>query len=313
MIMRLIKSHSSIFCLVLACFLLPIFSSCENNSATVIDDVKFNISVAEVMKPFKVYDANDGKMFEYNGARSKIVVVAFLYDANGQLVKEFSKEIDDYNQAAVSFETKIDGNNMKLVCFSYATLKDGSTIYNSYKITGKQTISTLKVQRSDFTSANRIPWQIVGGAVANVNLNSNNVNVSLNPLGAVVYYDWENIHSASHTAQNSYVFVSDHNDVIAVNDNWQFEYSRSLPSYYGFHRSIYPSEYPKYTSVYAIQFMMPSDVKAQVGYVKESGSNLEEIWVSEFKYIRVDAGKQYVFSVDCKTHEFALKEGVLTD
>ena len=84
---------------------------------------------------------------------------------------EFSKEIDDYNQAAVSFETKIDGNNMKLVCFSYATLKDGSTIYNSYKITGKQTISTLKVQRGDFTAANRIPWQIVGGAVANVNLN----------------------------------------------------------------------------------------------------------------------------------------------
>lgn len=313
MIMRLIKSHGSIFCLVLACFLLPIFSSCENNSATVIDEVKFNISVNEVIKPFEYYAAIDGKMFEYNGARSKIVVVALLYNTKGQLVKEFSEEIADYNQSSVSFVTKIDESNMKLVCFSYATVKDGSTVYNSYKISGKQTISTLKVQRSDFTSANRIPWQIIGGDISNINLNSNSVNVSLKPLGAVVYYDWENIHSVSHTAANYYEFISGHNDVITVNDNWQFAYSCSLPSTYGFPSIIYPNDYPKDNALYMIRVMMPSDVKSQVGYLKESSGQIEEIWVSEFKNIRVDAGKQYVFSVDCKTHEFVLKEGALTD
>ena len=104
-------------------------------------------------------------------------------------------------------------------------------------------------------------------------------------------------------------------DVSAIEDA---SFSSSLSSRYYFLAEIFPSDFPSYNSIYDIRFMFPSTVESYC-YGAYSPSNFKtddddvKTGTSDTKTIQVDAGKQYIFKMDCKDYSIDVKEGILSD
>lgn len=315
--MKLFNVRKSVGCILVAL----LFASCQNDAVNIVrEDAKINILLNNVLSPFTAYTQSDMNMYKGGGISSKIVVKAFVYDDSGHLLNKFSKEISDYKQASVSFTTSLTGSNPQIVCFTYATFTNPSGIkYDAYNITGEDLISTLKVENDYATVVNSIPWQILGGAIKYIGTGSGKIDIEVKPLGGLAYIDWKNIHSHDDEskAPQRYAFMQKFNDIATIKGG-NFSYSSSLSSNYYFVADIFPSEHPTYNGLYTIRFMFPSTVES-FGYGSYSPSNYnseddeERTGCSDKKTIQVDAGKQYIFKMECNDYSIDVKEGILSD
>lgn len=298
-----------------------IFTSCQNDAVDIIrEDAQINILLNNVLSPFTAYTQKNMDMYEGDGISSKIVVKAFVYDDNGHLINKFSKEITDYNQGSVSFKTSLSGSNPQIVCLTYATFTNSYGItYDAYKISGEDLLSTLKIQNDYATFVDYIPWQVLGGAIKSIGTTSGKIDIEVKPLGGLAYLDWVNIHAhdGESKASQKYAFMQKFNDIATIIGG-EFSFSSSLSSLYYFLADIHVSDFPTYTSIYEIRFMFPSSVESYC-YGAYSPSNFtidgDEIktGTSKTKTIQVDAGKQYIFMMDCKDYSLNVKEGILSE
>lgn len=317
--MKQIKIQKFIVCIAIV--LMQCLVSCKNDAVEISrENAKINILLNNVLSPFTAYTQKNMDMYKEDGVYSKIVVRAFVYDDAGHLINKFSKEISDYKQGSVSFTTSLTGSNPQIVCLTYATLTSSSGIkYDAYNISGEELLSTLKIENDYASSVDYIPWQVLGGAIISVGTASEKVDIEVKPLGGLVYLDWHNIHAhdGELKAPQRYVFMQKYNDIATIN-NGAFSFSSSLSSRYYFVADVFPSDFPTYDWVYGLRFMFPSTVESYC-YGAYSPSNYtidndeEMTGTSSHKNIQVDAGKQYLFKMDCKTYELDVKEGVLVN
>lgn len=318
-IMKLYNIRKYIGCIKI--LVVSLFISCQNDAVDIVrEDVKINIILTNVLSPFISYENNDMEMYKEGDIVSKIIVKAFVYDDSGHLINKFSKEITDYKKSSISFSTSLTGSNPQVVCFTYATFKypSGET-YDAYTVKGEELLATLKVEQDYASYGNRIPWQTLGGTIQSLGNSSGKIDVEVKPLGSIVYVDYENIHAHDGTKESPdrYVFLLKYNNVAMVKDG-RFSFSSSLSSNYYFLDETYPANFPKFTSVYSIRFMFPGNVKFY-GYGDYSPSNYTKendnviTGKSDTKNIHVDAGKQYIFKMDCKDYSIDVKEGILND
>lgn len=296
-------------------------ASCENDLVNVTrEEAQINILLNNVLSSFTAYNQSDMDMYVGGNISSKIMVKAFVYDDSGYLINSFSKEIADYNQSSVSFTTTLTGSNPQIVCFTYATftISQGIT-YNAYKISGEESLSTLKILNDYASFVDNIPWQVLGGAIKSIGLGSEKVDVEVKPLGGLAYLDWTNIHvhDGEANAPQRYAMMQKFNDIATIKDG-KFSYSSTLSTNYYFIADIYPAKHPSYNGLYIIRFMFPSNVES-FGYGAYSPSNFnnddDEVrtGTSNTKTIKVDAGKQYVIKMDCQNYSLNAWEGILED
>ncbi|MBQ7180077.1 MAG: hypothetical protein IJR87_02150 [Bacteroidaceae bacterium] len=312
-----INKHAG--CLVMSLALL--FASCKNDVVEITrGDAHINILLNNVLSPFTAYTQGDMDMYAYNGISSKIVVRVFVYDDSGHLTNSLSKEIADYKQSSLSLSTPIKGSNPLIVCLTYAVYTDSQgKKYNAYKVSGEELQSTLKIERDYASSSDLIPWQVLGGEIKTVGIDSEKNDIEVKPLGGLVYFDWNNIHAHDDesNAPHRYVFMNKYNDVITIKDG-VFSYNSSLASLYYFYSDIYPSKFPSYNWIYDVCFIFPSNVEFY-GYGGYSPSNYklddDELTTmkSSTKNIQIKAGKQYVFKMNCKDYTVDAYEGTLSD
>lgn len=297
------------------------FISCQNDAVDIIrEDTQINIILTNVISPFVSYEKNDLEMYKEGDIVSKIVVKVFVFDDSGHLINKFSKKITDYKQSSISFTTSLTGSDPHVVCFTYATFQyPTGEIYDAYKVTGEEFLSTLRVDPDYASYGNRIPWQVLGGAIQSLGASSGKIDIEVKPLGNIVYVDYDNIHAHDGTTEspNRYVFMLKYNDVVMIKEG-KFSFSSSLSSNYYFVDDTYPANFPEYTSIYSIRFMFPGSVKFY-GYGDYSPSNYTKendnviTGKSDMKTITVDTGKQYIFTMDCSDYSTKAKEGVLSD
>lgn len=310
-----IKFSISLFLLILVCA----FSSCENDSVDIIrSDVEFSIRVSEVVSPFQAYSAIDKEMYSQDGVSSKILLDCLLYDDSGNLIKEFTKMMLYYTSELITFSAPVTGSNPTLVCISYAIWTDPKDyrLYKAYDISGKESLSTLRIEEDQASQVTRIPWQVLGGTIVKVGATTQKVSASLKPLGGLAYLSWEDIHSHAKesTPPTRYVMMYKYNDVAMVNNNKEFTYSTSLATTYYFYSEIFPSKNKEYKNIYNIQFMMPSDVDTFGfgGYYLNGNTDKEKVvGRTDNKSIKIDAEKQYVFIMDCNSYTMEVKQGIL--
>ena len=305
----------------IAILLTLFFASCKNDIVDVTrEDAQINILLNNVLSPFTAYTQSNMDMYKGGGISSKIVVKAFVYDDSGHLIQKFSKEVSDYKQGSVSFNTSLTGSNPQIVCITYATFTNPSGIkYDAYNITGEDLISTLRIENNSATYVDYIPWQFRGGAIKSLGFDSGKIDVEVKPLGGLVYLDWNNIHShdGESKAPQRYVFMQKFNDIATIKGG-NFSYSSSLSSNYYFVADIFPSEHLTYDGIYMIRFMFPSTVES-FGYGAYSPSNYEldddevRTKTSDNLTIQVDEGKQYVFKMNCTDYTIDAYEGILDD
>ena len=314
------KRNSYISTICVAMFLISFvcaLSSCENESVDISrSDVQFSIRVADVISPFQAYKAPDKDMYSESGIPSKINILCLLYDDSGHLLNEFSQTISEYNSNLITFSSPVSGSNPVLVCFSYATWTNKSgKIFKAYDITGKESLSTLRVESDLASEVNLIPWQVLGGAIVQLGATSQNISVSLKPLGGLVYLSWENIHSHDKETPppTRYVMMYKNNDVVMIN-NKEFTYSSTLATTYYFYSEVFPANNKTYNTIYSVQFMMPCNVETFGfgGYYMTSRPDEEKILGrTDDGSIMIDAQKQYVFIMDCKNYTIELKQGIM--
>ena len=256
------------------------------------------------------------QIYSDEGQKAQIKIVAFVYGDDGHLINSFEKNVADYSASSVSFSTSISGSNPKIVCFSYSTIKysDGS-VYDAYKVTGQQMISTLKVENQLYGLFS-IPWMVLGGAISNVGTSATKIDIPLAPLGALIYLDWENIHA--HDGDNPkpgrYAFMYKDRDWLSIKDG-AFTYETSLTSTYFHLTSIYPAQHASYTSIYDFIFLLPGET-SYFGDSRYSPSNYakdDEEWIqsSDTKTVKLEAGKQYLMKMDCSDYSISCNEGIL--
>jgi len=311
-----INKHFGCFAILATLF----FVSCQNDAVDIIrEDAKINILLNNVLSPFTAYTQKNMDMYKWEGLSSKIVVKAFVYDDNGHLINKFSKEVTDYKQGSVSFTTSLTGSNPQIVCLTYATITNSGTKYDAYKISGEDLLSTLKIENDYASFVDYIPWQVLGGSIKTIGAASGKIDIEVKPLGGLAYLDWKNIHShdGESKAPQKYAFMQKYNDIATIKGG-NFSFSSSLSSRYYFLAEIFPSDFPSYTSIYDIRFMFPSTVESYC-YGAYSPSNFKtddddvKTGTSDTKTIQVDAGKQYIFKMDCKDYSIDVKEGILSD
>ena len=317
--MKLFNVRKYIGCIIILVALLS--TSCQNDAVDIVrEDAKINILLNNVLSPFTAYTQSNMDMYKGGGISSKIVVKAFVYDDSGHLINKVSKELSDYKQGSVSFTTSLTGSNPQIVCITYATFTNPSGIkYDAYNITGEDLISTLKIENDYATFVDYIPWQVLGGAIKSLGTDSGKIDIEVKPLGGLAYLDWKNIHAhdGESKAPQRYVFMQKFNDIVTIKGG-NFSYSSSLSSNYYFVADIFPSEYPTYNDIYMIRFMFPSTVES-FGYGAYSPTNYnseddeQRTGTSDKKTIQVDAGKQYVFKMDCKNYSIDANVGILSD
>lgn len=306
-------------CIIILVALL--FTSCQNDAVDIVrEDAKINILLNNVLSPFTAYTQSNMDMYKGGGISSRIVVKAYVYDDSGRLINKFSKEVSDYKQGSVSFTTSLTGSNPQIVCITYATFTNPSGIkYDAYNITGEDLISTLRIENDYATFVDYIPWQVLGGAIKSLGTDSGKIDVEVKPLGGLAYLDWKNIHShdGESKAPQKYSFMQKYNDIATIKGG-EFSFSSSLSSRYYFLAEIFPSDFPSYDNIYGIRFMFPSTVESFC-YGAYSPSNFKtddddvKTGTSDTKTIQVDAGKQYVFIMNCKDYSIDIKEGILSD
>lgn len=310
-----LKMHFG-FLMIIVCLLL---TSCKNDFIDIDrKDAKINILLNNVISPFTAYTKSDMEMYKEDGYTSKVVVKAFVYDDSGYLIKSFTKELTDYKQSSVSFTTSLTGSNPKVVCVTYVTFTDpqGNKL-NAYNVSGEEMLSTLKVEKYYADYVDNIPGAVLGGAIKSIGITSDITTIEVKPLGGLVYLDWRNIHAhdGESKAPQRYALMMKYNDIAMVKDD-KFSFSSSLSSTYYFYTAIVPSNYPSYNGIYEIRFMLPCNVE-YFGYGSYSPSNYkvdgdeEVLKKTNNKYIQVDAGRQYVFKLDCDKYVLEAKEGVL--
>ena len=309
------------FMVCIAIVVMQCLVSCQNDAVEISrENAIINIQLNNVLSPFTAYTQKNMDMYKEDGIPSKIVVRAFVYDDAGHLISKFSKEISDYKQGSVSFTTSLTGSNPQIVCLTYATLTSSSGIkYDAYDVSGEELLSTLKIENDYASVVNYIPWQVLGGAIKSIGTASGKVDIEVKPLGGLAFLVWQNIHAhdGESKAPQRYVFMQKYNDIATIKDG-TFSYSSSLSSRYYFVADIFASDFPAYDWVYDLRFMFPSTVESYC-YGAYSPSKYaidndeETTGISSQKNIQVDAGKQYVFKMDCKTYELDVKEGVLVD
>lgn len=317
--MKLFNVRKYAGCIIILVALL--FTSCQNDAVDIVrEDAEINILLNNVLSPFTAYTQSDMDMYKNGDISSKIIVKAYVYDDSGHLLNKFSKEVPDYKQGSVSFTTSLTGSNPQIVCITYATFTNSSGIkYDAYDITGEDLISTLKIENYYATFVDYIPWQVLGGAIKSLGTNSGKIDIEVKPLGGLAYIDWKNIHSHDGESKvpQRYVFMQKFNDIATIKGG-NFSYSSSLSSNYYFVADVFPSDHPSYNGLYLIRFMLPSTVES-FGYGAYSLSNYnyedDEVrtGISDKKTIQVDAGKQYIFKMDCNDYSIDVKEGVLSD
>lgn len=303
-------------CLVI--LLTLFFASCKNDVVEVTrGEAQLNVQLNNVISSFTAYTQSHMDMYAYNGISSKINVRAFVYDDSGHLTNSLSKEIADYNQSSVSFTTPIKGSSPQIVCLTYAVYTDSQgKKYNAYKVSGEDMLSTLKIEMDYIHLSDQITWQVLGGAIKTIGIGSEKNDVEIKPLGGLAYLDWKNIHAHDNESKvpQRYVLMQKYNDVATIKDG-VFSYNSSLASIYYFYSDIYPSKFPSYSWVYDLCFMLPSNVE-YFGYGGYSPSNYQsdddEVRTgnSSTKNIQIEAGKQYVFKMDCKDYTIDAYEGI---
>lgn len=302
---------------ILAVLAVALCISCQNKPVTISrDNVSINILTTEVLSPFTPYVPADMEMYEENGIASKIKIEAFAYDDSGSLVHSFSQFIDNYDEGRLSFPLSITGANPTLVCFSYAVWTDtDGTEYPAYEISGEEHCSTLKIQTSYAFEIISIPWQVLGFCQAVIGA-ENEINVVLKPHGGLVYLSWDNIHAhdSETPAPQRYTLAIKDNTIMKCNDfNW--EYSTTLASSYYHISHCYPEYNLEYDGLYNMRFFLPGPSKA-FGYSCHSPSGFQEddeVRIYETSEVDTDiqAGKQYVLSLDCTDYDLRYSEGIL--
>lgn len=298
-------------------------TSCKNDPVNVVrDDVQITLLFNNMFSSFTPYSHSEMNMYSSEGISSKITIKAFVYDDDGRLVDQYTKKISNYNQSSISFSASVSGAAPLLVCFTYASWTNSAGVeYVAYEVTGEQMLSTLKIASLNASFLdNCIPWQVLGGALSQIDMFSQTIEVALTPLGGLAYLDWENIHSHNNNESvNSnptrYVFMQKYNDIVTVKDG-SFSYTSSLPSNYWFYSDIFPNQHPSYSALYVSRFMLPGPVRSYC-YGSYSPSNQstynDEVQTgkSDTKTIDIEAGKQYLFVMDCNTYSQDVGEGIL--
>lgn len=303
----------------LAALAVMVLTACDNKSTDISrsEDVEIKVAINHVLSPFTAYDQSDTQMYVNQGIASQIEVVALLYDDAGHLVKQMVKDVANYNQPSVTFTTPVTGNNPTLVCFSLAfwTTKSGIA-YEVYQISGEELLSTLKVERQYDDEADLLPWIVLGGSIQQLGATATRVDVELEPLGAVVYSDWHNVHANDNKKPRPgrYVIYRKCNDAVCV-ENKRFVYRSSLSSTYYYYQGVMPSSMPNYDELYRICFIMPGEVDV-FGFGQYSPSNFakdDAVATGETskQTMSIKQGKQYVIDMNCADYTIATRQGVM--
>lgn len=313
------KSISIISSGILAIAMCGILPSCSNDSADISrEDMELNVQLNQMLSTFTPVQTKNNSMPSGNGITAKITVDALIYDDSGNLLKELTKDISNYNnQEIVSFTSSVSGSNPTLVVLTYASATDKSgNAYNAYTISGKGSLSTLRVMQEDI-NVTSIPWQMLGGAIVPLGSSTTRKDIVVKPLGGLVYLEWDNIHShaTDKKAPQRYYHYYKNKDIVTVVDK-NFSYSSSLSSggYY-YYQYIEPANNKNYNRVYEIMFTFPTNVEA-LGLGEYSPSNFktaddeEIVGKTNTKEISVAQGKQYVFSMDCSDYTIDVRQGI---
>lgn len=294
------KRLSNIFGLLL---LLMVTTACPG-PVSILYQVDVTVGTSGLMRNFKAYNPDDEEMITIGSQKAKLLIQAFVYDEEGSLLQSFSKPVDDYG-ASYSFTTKVACASPTIVVFSYCiTGSESSPSYQSYVVSGQQSLHTLQV--TEDTSISSISWGILGGAVKKMDSSSSSANIELSPLGGVVYVLFKGIHDNVLITPDLYRFGHHSNDIARV-ENGSFVYDTSLPSSYDYFVTLSPSDYPSSKSIYSIIFLQPGTAFQ----IEASYSVGSQTYLIDEEMATVIEGKQYVAELDCPALSLSFREGNL--
>lgn len=294
-------SCKKIVCLFQALMLLV---SCSNkDDLEILRRISVTVRTSEIIKNFTPYRPEDAEMPEFTEGTPQLLIRALIYDDNGNLAESFSKVVADYG-ATYSFDTGVAGASPTIVILSYCILGNpNAPSYQAYVVSGESSLSTLNVTEDNLYA--NIKWRTLGGYIQKVNSSVTSLDVSLQPLGAIMYYWFLSIHArdGSASAPDKYTFWHHSNDQVDVEDG-AFHYSTTLPSSYSYYDSLSPSDYPSLSNIYNITFWMPGVFNISASY--STGSSSTKFYNDN---IRVEAGKQYVTEINCSSLSVVFREG----
>lgn len=311
------KNKIKLNCLVMALCLMGcgLLTACDNDSTEVArQDVKINLILNNVVSNFTTYQRSDKEMPTFSNGTTRIVAKVLVYDDNGKLTSQVERQLPDYSPTRVVVQTSVSGSNPLLVCLTYAQyVETGSgQVTDAYQISGEQSLSTLKISDINSKSSNKIPWMVLGGAIVQLGSQSDNVDIAAEPLGALVMFNWRNIHAHDHDtpAPNGHLIYYKDNNIITVK-NRKFDYSTSLQPDIFYYENISPSRFTS-TNVYGYAFLKPGRHQA-FGYGAYSPSDFEEddeqiTGRSDLITVTVSEDKQYELTLDCSDYALTVSE-----
>ena len=298
--------------------LSPFLISCHNAPIEIDrESVSVNVIVNHVVSQFTPLTIEHQNPYSSDGISAQICVVAYVYDDSGHLINTYKTIVPDYDVTTVSFDVELSGTNPLIVCFSYAVYTDiDGEVYEAFSVSGQQLLSTIKVDNLLY-GIYSIPWLILGGAICEVGMSTSTIDITLEPLSALVYEQWDNIHSHDEDAPRptQYVFMIRDNDVLKVRDKKFITETSLLTDYY--HTDIvYPDNHADYTRVYNMMslFQGSTIVYGKSCYSPSNYSvedDVEYIASGKKSTVKVEAGKQYVLHMDCSDYSVSFYEGKL--
>ena len=163
--------------------------------------VQITISPSEVLKDIVPYNSSDIGMYqEEDGSKAQLKLVALIYDKDGNLYHQSEQLVKDYN-SDYTFSVLVDGEDYRLLAFSYSVLERGQESFASYSITNTNRLEDLKIQQN-YSNSFFSNWSVLGMYDKTLSI-SDNMQVNLSMATSYVYLRWLNIHAASSNSSST--------------------------------------------------------------------------------------------------------------
>ena len=289
-------------CAIILAALFPVVFSCENPEVDTTVAVDVTIRTATILTPFSAYDSSNFGMYSDDDGVAHLRVSCFLYDYNGSLIDEQSYLQDDFEKES-HIRGFFDGDEDGLLVVVASCIQGSLTnpSYEAYSISGKGSLSTLKVEQV-FSVSFGSSWSFLGIGMRDLRAGMGPVTLSLAPATALIYGRYESIHSKSNV--DNYILYWLPNDYMSFKASG-YDCARVSTTYYK--NELSPDNYPSSAHIYTYFNCLPGKISlAARTYTGNTYSQTNDLASS------VTAGHQYVFNYDCSTNSISFREGVMS-
>lgn len=168
--------------------------SCVNPQVEISGTITVNVVPSTIIKDFVPYQSGQLDLLEDDDyGKSKLHIISFIYGEDGKLTWQDEGVVTSF-ASNYSFRAPVpQTGNCRMLCFAYSAF-DSDDIMPAYSFENVENLSSFMVHQN-YAKSFYSPWSILGGALIDMDSQTKECNISLEPLTAYVALRWKDIHA----------------------------------------------------------------------------------------------------------------------